>query len=232
MLIRVFFNGPKRARREGAPPLEIPEARGKVKSRARLASLPFQIQRSLGASGGPSDHLNHDHGSQTRIFNTSSFVSPSLLECCFQQKQSGSNKTLLTRLDQKRCNEANKGSSTSVLFSPVCGSQGREQGQSYHRLVCPEQILDRSIIQDGDSFENIPDYSRLPVGLQNRAQGRLLGLHKDHQTGQGLPSQDVFKSLFFPGRLSSSSRIPGRAEQNVSPGVNPVQRSRVFSQQG
>ena len=70
------------------------------------------------------------------------------------------------------------------------------------------------------------------MGLQNRAQGRLLGLHKDHQTGQGLPSQDVFKSLFFPGRLSSSSRIPGRAEQNVSPGVNPVQRSRVFSQQG
>ena len=161
----------------------------------------------------------------------------------FLAKQSGSNNTIFARVDQERSSEANKETSTSVLFSPFCGSQGRDQGPSYHRPVDPEQILGHPIIQDGDSLGNSLTHSGLLVGMQNRPQGRLfscsselafsslsslhdgrpslcfpvssfwpgggsLGLHKDHQTGQRLPSQNVFQSLFFPGRLSSSSRIP------------------------
>ena len=103
ILIRVFFLGPQRTQnQEGAPPLGRPEARRQVKSRTSLARFPFKVPRSLGASGGPSGNLNHDHGSQTGIFNSFSFVFSSSSERCFQQKQSGSNKTFFARLDQEK----------------------------------------------------------------------------------------------------------------------------------
>ena len=137
---RVFFLWPSRTPEGEVRPPDLTRARAEVEGRTRVAPVLIETQRSVGELRGPGGHIYYDHGSQTRIFNSSPSFLLSSTECGVERGQSEVNKTFYSRLAQEGYSQEDKGASAPFLLPPFCSREGRRLDSANYQSQSAESV--------------------------------------------------------------------------------------------